>query len=325
MDSTINYPFDIGQLTEHEAALNRKRLCHFLKKKLIHSPISLIKRRYIFLTKLTLKKDITAYVHYVIQKGQIIVISITLVFSCLYGNHALEISNKTIDHLKSETVRIVNRLDLENYPPNSGLCNQRLHLSKGKTSGASNSIFANAYQSPAPMYRGYPGQKQKMAKLPKHIQQDNNNPNPRKCYVGDTKLNSKEEESIDMYEETRKITNQWYSEIRADQTDVEIIASNLGWKPSSVQKVKDHLFYNEHDLDRYASLGEPVERKRFDPDFKQAKAWRRLKRGHHTAKDIEWLKHEGREAAAEKRYELGYSASHEIAERKYKGNPWVDE
>lgn len=42
-----------------------------------------------------------------------------------------------------------------------------------------------------------------------------------------------------------------YDAIRARETDVSTIASNNGIKPQNIQKVKDHVFYNEHLLDRY--------------------------------------------------------------------------
>lgn len=55
----------------------------------------------------------------------------------------------------------------------------------------------------------------------------------------------------------------------------------VGVRFEFVKKVKDHVFYNEHCLDRYAPM-EPPEYKRFDLDIKQALAWKRLETGTHT-------------------------------------------
>ena len=249
--------------------------------------------------ELPIKKNITACIRYVKQKVQIIVVSIMIMVTCLYGNNTVEIYNRTIEHAEVEIVRISDSLreidemiSAHEYYLNSDstlvtLCKQRLHLSKSRKSGTSGSMTVNALQQSVSMYRNYPGQKSGTGKLPQHIDQENNNLNLGKRKAGNTKLKSKAEEQADMREEQDRITNQWYNEIRLDETDIEIIAGNIGWKPSSVKKIKDHIFNNEHLLDRYVSLGEPAVKARFDPDFRQAKAWRRLKRGHHTAKYIE--------------------------------------
>ena len=50
-----------------------------------------------------------------------------------------------------------------------------------------------------------------------------------------------------------KLAYQIYDSIRACDTDICDIAENLGFKAENIKKVKDHVFYNEHDLDRYSS------------------------------------------------------------------------
>ena len=44
--------------------------------------------------------------------------------------------------------------------------------------------------------------------------------------------------------------------------------------------------------DRYESLVEHFEIKRFDANENQARAWKRLAEGTHTKEDLTWLKHE---------------------------------
>ena len=76
--------------------------------------------------------------------------------------------------------------------------------------------------------------------------------------------------------------------IRNSKTDVDAIAKNTGYKSKNIQKCKTHLFYDIHRLDRYESLGEPIEIKRFDANENQAKALKRLEKGTHTKEDLTW-------------------------------------
>ena len=66
------------------------------------------------------------------------------------------------------------------------------------------------------------------------------------------------------YELGDKLADQIYESIRESDTDICDIAQNLGFKADNIKNVKDHVFYNEHDLDRYAGQ---IERKQFDPDL----------------------------------------------------------
>ena len=104
--------------------------------------------------------------------------------------------------------------------------------------------------------------------------------------------------------------------------DVARIADVTGFGSRNIRKVKDHVFFNEHILDRYVDLGIPAEVRRFDSSLDQANAWRRLESGAHTAEDIEWLKHEVAESWYERRHNSGYSEAHNAAERRYRGSPW---
>ena len=115
-----------------------------------------------------------------------------------------------------------------------------------------------------------------------------------------------------------------YSLIRSSDNDVATVARNTGFKPSNIQKIKDHIFYNEHLLDRYVNQGIKAEIGRFQSDLDQAKAWLRLVNNQYSSKDITWLKHEIAERWYELRHRAGYSESHNAAERRWPGNPWRD-
>lgn len=133
-------------------------------------------------------------------------------------------------------------------------------------------------------------------------------------------------DSLEKSDETWETLNteEKYESIRNSQTDVTAIAKNTGYKAQNIQKCKNHLFYDNHRLDRYESLGEEVEIKRFDPNEKQARAWKRLEKGTHTKEDLTWLKHEKAEQWYEQKHNAGYSESHEKAESKWSGDPWTN-
>lgn len=58
-----------------------------------------------------------------------------------------------------------------------------------------------------------------------------------------------------------------YDSIRECDTDICDIAENIGFKADNIKNVKDHVFYNEHDLDRYGP--DEIEHKRFDATLQQ--------------------------------------------------------
>lgn len=116
-----------------------------------------------------------------------------------------------------------------------------------------------------------------------------------------------------------------YDAIRASDSDVSAIASSTGFKPENIQKVKDHVFYNEHLLDRYVDQGIPATVGRFDSTVEQAQAWKRLESGTHTDADITWLKHETAERWYELKYNSGYSEAHDRVDWRWSGFPWEAE
>lgn len=87
-------------------------------------------------------------------------------------------------------------------------------------------------------------------------------------------------------------------------------------RPTS-KKVKNHLFYNEHLLDRYVDYGIPAKMSRFDSDISIANAWKRLEAGNFTHQDMQLLRHETAEAWYMRRNGPGYSAAHNTADKRY--------
>ena len=124
------------------------------------------------------------------------------------------------------------------------------------------------------------------------------------------------------YELSYNLADQIYDSIRECDTDICDIAENLGFKADNIKNVKDHVFYQKHELDQYVSLGEAPEYKRFDPYIQQALGWKRLETGTHTQDDITWIKHECAERHHELKYGSGYSEAHNRAQTRFDGAPW---
>lgn len=113
-----------------------------------------------------------------------------------------------------------------------------------------------------------------------------------------------------------------YEAIRRSTTDVATIAENTGIKASNIQNVKDHLFHQEHVLDRYVDLGVPAEMRRFDSDRAIAEAWKRLENGTHTPGDLQLLRHEAAESHLMRRWnDPSYSRAHDRAEVRFPAPP----
>jgi len=113
-----------------------------------------------------------------------------------------------------------------------------------------------------------------------------------------------------------------YESIRSSTSDVDDIARNTGLKPENIQKVKDHLFLNEHTLDRYVDLGIPAEKARFDSDIKIAESWHRLEVGKYTDDDIQLLRHEIAERWVEIKRDCGYCEAHDAASINFPAPDW---
>ena len=108
-----------------------------------------------------------------------------------------------------------------------------------------------------------------------------------------------------------------YEAIRASNTDITQIAKNTGFKPRSIQKVKDHIFNEPHLLDRYVNLGEPAEFRTFDSDLRIGGAWERLRAGAFTPQDLQLLRHETAEAWYMRKHGPSYTAAHDVAHARF--------
>lgn len=101
---------------------------------------------------------------------------------------------------------------------------------------------------------------------------------------------------------------QYYESVRHMKTDTKRIAENTGWSVEDVQKVKEHVFFNTHDL------GEKIDR--FDPSYFIAQSWQRLIQGKDEIReeDIVLLNHE----LMERRFEeqgMTYGQAHAEAQK----------
>ena len=108
-----------------------------------------------------------------------------------------------------------------------------------------------------------------------------------------------------------------YNAIRASKTDITTIAKNTGIKPQNIAKVKNHLFFDKHLLDRYVDFGIPAEFKTFDSDMEIANSWARLESGNFTETDMQLLRHETAEAWYMRRNGPGYTVAHNVADARY--------
>lgn len=110
--------------------------------------------------------------------------------------------------------------------------------------------------------------------------------------------------SVDDYFRLEEIASGMYSTIRSYTDDVATIAKNTGWKDFQVQRIKDHLFFNEHTM-RDGSV------RRFDPDIEIAEAWERLRQGRYNNNDIRLLEHELFESKFEGIFKTDYGTAHD--------------
>lgn len=105
-----------------------------------------------------------------------------------------------------------------------------------------------------------------------------------------------------------KHANTYYESVRHMTTDTTRISKATGISQDKIDKIKNHIFIDEHDL---------IDgRKRFDPSYDMAQSWQRLISGSFEEKDIVLLKHE----YAELRYMekgLSQNEAHIKASKKY--------
>ncbi len=89
--------------------------------------------------------------------------------------------------------------------------------------------------------------------------------------------------------------------------DVGDIARHTGLPKFQVQRVKDHIFSNTHQLDDVV--------RRFDADPLIANAWQRFGSGSHTSADLQLFRHELFESKFEGIFKTSYRKAHDAANR----------
>ena len=62
-----------------------------------------------------------------------------------------------------------------------------------------------------------------------------------------------------------KHTVRYYEEVRKRKDDIEKISNNTGFSKEQIQRIKEHIFLNEHDLEEG--------RMRFEPSYEMAQSW----------------------------------------------------
>lgn len=109
----------------------------------------------------------------------------------------------------------------------------------------------------------------------------------------------------------------YYEEIRKRTSDIDKIANTTGYTKEEVQKVKNYIFLDKHDLGgREPDL--------FAPDYMMAESWRRLQEGKAEPHDLTLLKHEMLEKSL---IEQGYTQkeAHIKASKTYNYNKEAEE
>ncbi len=102
----------------------------------------------------------------------------------------------------------------------------------------------------------------------------------------------------------------YYESVRHMKTDCRRIAANTGFRKEDIARIKNHVFYAEHEL--YDG-----EKGRFYPSYHMAQSWQRLIDGRNIQpRDIVLLNHEFLESVIESE---GFNAqgAHAVAEAIY--------
>ena len=101
----------------------------------------------------------------------------------------------------------------------------------------------------------------------------------------------------------------YYGLVRSMKTDVKRIAKNTGYPEEEIQRIKNFIFVEKHDL----GDGKP---RQFDPDFAMAQSWQRLILGKPEPHDLTLLRHEVMEQRLMKQG-LSQSEAHIQASQSY--------
>lgn len=111
-------------------------------------------------------------------------------------------------------------------------------------------------------------------------------------------------------EEANKYAIQYYEAVRHMKTDMARIAKNTGWDADKISAIKNHIFYQKHDLGNNKL-------ERFAPSYSMGQSWQRLIEGKNIQPhDITLLNHEYLELSLMKDGYSQYNA-HILASKKY--------
>ena len=112
--------------------------------------------------------------------------------------------------------------------------------------------------------------------------------------------------SVEEYLKRDAEAEKMYDIIKSYTTDVKRISENTGIPESRINRIKEHVFYNEH-IKTY-EVG------RFDPNYDMANSWERLIRGDYVQSDIDLLNHEIFESKFESIFKTDYTTAHSKTE-----------
>ena len=115
-------------------------------------------------------------------------------------------------------------------------------------------------------------------------------------------------------EEAREHAERYYNLVRSMTTDVKRIAETTGYSEEEIQKIKNYIFIDEHELDD----GSPG-KKRFAPDYMMGESWRRLVLGKPEPHDLTLIKHELMESKLMEKG-LTQDEAHILTSKKYNYN-----
>lgn len=110
-------------------------------------------------------------------------------------------------------------------------------------------------------------------------------------------------------EAAKEHARKYYGLVRSMTTDVQKIAETTGFPEIEIQRIKNYVFMEKHDLG-----GEEPEF--FEPDFMMAESWRRLQAGTPEPHDITLLHHERMERELMQQG-MSQEEAHIITTKKY--------
>lgn len=119
-------------------------------------------------------------------------------------------------------------------------------------------------------------------------------------------------------DEALEHAERYYEAVRKMTTDTKKIARNTGNSVEDIQKIKDYVFFDIHDLGDGRT-------DKFDSDFMMAQSWQRLIEGKDIqSHDFTLLKHE----LLEREYEyqgISHNEAHILASKKYNYSKEADD